>query len=76
MIEQKEAWGHLFELGRGINYSIKEVADMFEYDNVVYGPDKPGEAITTLCTDSLAKEILGWNPTKTLPDYIKSWKNG
>ena len=76
LIEQKEAWGHIFELGRGINYSIKEVADMFEYDKIEYGPDKPGEAIITLCTDTLAKEILGWVPVKTLSDYIKQWKNG
>jgi UDP-glucose 4-epimerase len=76
LIERKEAWGYLFELGRGTNYSIKEVADMFEYDNIVYATDKPGEALTTLCTDTLANEILGWVPTKLLADYIKQWKNG
>jgi UDP-glucose 4-epimerase len=76
LIERKEAWGYIFELGRGINYSIKEVADMFEYNKIEYGPDKPGEAITTLCSDTLAKEVLGWVPVKTLPDYIKQWKNG
>lgn len=75
LIEQKEAWGYIFELGRGINYSIKEVAEMFEYDNIVYLDDKPGEAFATLCTDSLANEILGWIPTKKLDEYIKTYIN-
>lgn len=73
LIEQKQAWGHIFELGRGINYSIKEVADMFEYDKIVYETDKPGEAISTLCNDPLASEILNWKATRNLPDYIKSY---
>lgn len=73
LIEQKQAWGHIFELGRGINYSIKEVADMFEYDKIVYESDKPGEAISTLCNDPLASEILNWEATRNLPDYIKSY---
>lgn len=72
----KQAYGYEFELGRGKNYSVKEVADMFNYDKVVYGEDKPGEAQTTLCTDTLAKEVLGWEPVIELQDYIKSqqWK--
>lgn len=73
LIEQNQAWGHIFELGRGINYSIKEVADMFEYDNIVYEADKPGEAISTLCDSSLAKEVLNWSATRNLSDYIKSY---
>jgi UDP-glucose 4-epimerase len=75
LIEQKAAWGHIFELGRGINYSIKEVADMFNYDSIVYEDDKPGEALETLCDSKLAKELLGWIPEKTLPDYIKTYIN-
>ena len=75
LIEQKAAWGHIFELGRGINYSIKEVADMFNYDSIVYEDDKPGEALETLCDSTLAKDLLGWVPVKTLPDYIKTYIN-
>jgi len=76
LIQDKHAWGYLFELGRGVNYSIKEVADMFEYDNIVYEENKPGEAETTLCEDTLAKDILGWVPTKNLTDYIKDYVSG
>lgn len=73
LMHEKEAWGEIFELGRGINYSIQEVAEMFEYDHIEYGPDKPGEAITTLCEDTKAMDMLGWIPTRTLPDYINEW---
>lgn len=72
-IGEQNAWGYTFELGRGVNYSIKEVAEWFEYSNIVYEADKPGEAITTLCEDTLAKEVLGWNPKKDLIDYIKEY---
>jgi nucleoside-diphosphate-sugar epimerase len=49
---------------------------MFEYDKIVYEADRPGEAQNTLCTDTLAKDLLGWQPRIELSDYIKShqWK--
>ena len=73
IIERKEAWGHIFELGTGTNYSILEVADMFEYGSIVYENDKPGEAWSTICNYSEAEKVLGWKAVKTLPDYIKEW---
>lgn len=73
LIAEKNAWGYVFELGRGVNFSIQEVAEMFEH-TIVYQDDKPGEALVTLCKDTLAKDILGWQPTKNLNDYIKNWQ--
>ena len=72
-IGDQNAWGHIFELGRGVNYSIKEVAEWFEYDKIVYEADKPGEANITLCEDTLAKDTLGWEPKLNLYDYIKEY---
>jgi UDP-glucose 4-epimerase len=75
LIEKKEAWGEIFELGTGNNYSIKEVANMFvSDDNIIYESNKPGEAEITLCTDTLAYDKLGWVPTRSLSEYIKSWE--
>ena len=67
---KQQAYGHKFEFGRGKNYSIKEVADMF---GVIaqYGPDKPGEAQETLADYSLAAELLAWEPKINLEDYIE-----
>jgi UDP-glucose 4-epimerase len=72
-IPQKEAWGYEFELGRGKNYSVNQVAEMFGIEPI-YEDNKPGEAQTTLNTDTLAIAILNWNPKINLSDYIKELK--
>lgn len=72
LIYKKQEWGHIFELGRGINYSIQDIADMYPSD-VVYEDNKPGEALVTLCTDTLAKEILDWEPNINIEDYIEDY---
>jgi nucleoside-diphosphate-sugar epimerase len=72
LINEKQAWGHMFELGRGKNYSIKEIASMFQTD-IIYEADKPGEADITLCTDTVAKEILGWEAKLDISDYINNY---
>ena len=74
LILENQAWGHIFELGRGINYSIKEIADMLNKEPI-YKEDRPGEALVTLCTDTLAKEILGWQPKHNIENYIKEYLN-
>lgn len=69
LILAKQAWGHIFELGRGKNYSVNEIASMFG-KSVIHKEDKPGEAESTLCDNKLAKKILGWNPKLNIKDYI------
>ena len=71
LIMEKKKWGLNFELGRGKNHSVNEVAKMFKI-NPVYKDAKPGEARNTLNTDSIAKTILGWKPQRELLDYIKT----
>ena len=72
MMEQ-QPHGEVFELGRGKNYSINEVAAMFKI-KPIYSEPKPGEARDTLCESTLAKEILDWKPKKELLHYIKEFK--
>ena len=55
-------------------YSILYI--MFNYPNIIYESNKPGEAEITLCEDTLANKVLGWNPKINLVDYIKNFKNG
>lgn len=66
-----DAWGFEFELGRGKNYSINELVKMIGRD-YEYIPARPGEARVTLNTDTTAKDVLGWNPTINIEDYIKN----
>ena len=67
--DNSKANGEIFELGRGINYSINEVANMFGGEKI-YIDEKKGEVRDTLCIDSKAKELLNWNPKRNLEDYI------
>jgi len=62
-----------FEFGRGQNYSVNEVAKMFNI-TPIYKEDKPGEAQDTLCDNSDARKLLNWVPTINLKDYIYKQK--
>ena len=65
--------GEIFELGRGKNYSINEIADMFGKDYPrINLPSQPGEYDRTLADYSLAQDVLDWKPTVDIKDYINS----
>jgi UDP-glucose 4-epimerase len=72
LIMEKQAYGYEFELGRGKNHSVNEVAEMFRIEPT-YELPKNGEAKETLNTSTKAKSILGWEPERELLDYIKSY---
>jgi UDP-glucose 4-epimerase len=74
MIMDQNAYGYTFELGRGRNHSIFDIANMFDIEPI-YKEDKPGEAQETLADYSVAKNILGWEPTINLEDYVKKYRN-
>ena len=61
-----------FELGRGKNYSINEIADAFGDYPTEYIEEKPGEMRNTLNTDTRARDMLDWNPTGDIIEYIKN----
>jgi UDP-glucose 4-epimerase len=70
LIMKNEVQGFEFELGRGKNHSVNEVAKMFGIEPI-YTDGKPGEARDTLNTSSTASWVLGWDPKRELEDYIK-----
>jgi len=72
-IQTNSKWGRIYELGFGKNYSIKEIFTHYNYPNVEYKEDKPGEAITTLCTDKKAFLDLEWKASIKITDYIKDY---
>ena len=66
--------GEEFELGRGVNHSMNEVADMFgENYPREYIPARKGEYDRTLCEDKRAHELLHWNPIINLDDHIRDF---
>ncbi len=72
-IMEQQAYNKDFELGRGKNYSVNEVANMFNI-TPIYKDAKPGEARNTLCESKVARNVLGWKPQIDLLDYIKTLK--
>ena len=69
--------GTEFELGRGVNHSINEIADMFGKDYPrEYILARKGEYDRTLCEDKFAQECLNWNPTINLEDYVNEVVSG
>ena len=58
------------ELGRGNNYSINELAEMFGCGHT-YIPERPGEARITLCDISEANKNIGYEPKVDIGDYVK-----
>lgn len=69
-MDHPEMRAEFFELGRGENYSINEVADMYKCDRT-YIEERSGEAQETLADLSKAKSMLDYNPYRNLEDYIK-----
>ena len=64
--------GKILELGRGENYSINEIASFYKVPTK-HIEERPGEMRVTLCESVEAREILGFNPTINIKDYIETW---
>ena len=64
--------GETYELGRGKNYSVNEIAVAFDaLWTAKYIDRRRGEMRETLCTDMKARDMLGWNPKRDVIDFIK-----
>ena len=69
-IVQLNKWGSVYELGRGKNHSINEIADMFGGERV-YIDEIPGETRNTLCKSELARKKLKWKPKINVDEWLK-----
>lgn len=73
ILMSEEKWdGKVFNLGTGINYSINELASMYN-SKTEYIPKRPGEAEMTLADISASEKELGYFPSENLESYIKNW---
>jgi len=65
--------GQAYELGRGLNFSINEIADMFGKNyRRKYIDARKGEYPFTLADYTKAKGELGWNPSLNIEDYLQN----
>lgn len=65
-----DLFGTVFNIGTGINHSVNEVVKMIDHESVNI-PPRLGEARFTLANNEKAKQLLGWQPTVSLEDYLK-----
>ena len=72
--KNKDALGEVFNVGTGKNYSVNEIADMIDNKQVNIPPRK-GEAKTTLADISKIKNLIGWEPTVDIQDWINQQLN-
>tara|TARA_Y100001970_G_scaffold291784_1_gene430287 strand:- start:714 stop:1577 length:864 start_codon:yes stop_codon:yes gene_type:complete len=73
ILMSKGEWnGEIFNLGTATNYSINELAAMYNC-STKYIPKRPGEAKETLADISFTQDKLGYKPAIDLKDYVSSW---
>lgn len=66
-----EAYQEDFNIGRGDNFSIQEIADLIS-PNQTYLPFVEGEMYETLCDNTKATQMLGWKPTISVKDWLSA----
>ena len=59
--------------GTGVNYSINELAAMFEPQSIEYIPARPGEAEDTLADIEFSKKNLDWTPQSEMEAYVSNF---
>lgn len=63
-------YGEIFNVGTGTNHSVLELANMISEDIKMIEP-RLGEAYITLADNSKIRNVLGWEPTKNIEDYVQ-----
>lgn len=65
-----KAFGQVYNVGTGKNYSINEIAEMIS-DNTVNIAPRPGESRVTLANNQKIRNIFGWEPKVNLKEWIE-----
>ena len=63
-----------FQLNNPKEYSILEIAKMFT-DNIKFVKARPGDRSTSITTNNNARELLGWEATMDITEWIKKIKD-
>jgi UDP-glucose 4-epimerase len=66
-----EAFGQVYNVGNGINYSVNEIASWIS-ENVIHIPPRDGEVRVSLAKIDKIRNTFGWSPKVNLKEWIKS----
>jgi UDP-glucose 4-epimerase len=72
-LSQGDHRGEVYNLGTGRNYSINELAKLFNPNEITYIPARSGEARVTLADISKTSAETGWSPRIRLEDYVSGF---
>ena len=67
--EKTEAFGQIFNIGTGVNYSVNQMAELIGGETTNLDP-RPGEARVTLSDSSKAKELLDWQSKANFKEWV------
>jgi UDP-glucose 4-epimerase len=68
-----DSFGEVYNVGTGINYSINQIAGMFDHFSVNVSP-RLGETRLSLANNNKMKKTFGWSPSTKLQDWIITQK--
>jgi UDP-glucose 4-epimerase len=68
-----DAFGHVYNVGTGNNYSINQIARMIDHPTVNIAP-RPGEARVSLANNQKIKKTFGWSPVVKLEEWLNGQK--
>ena len=65
-----DVYGEVYNVGTGQNFSVNEIAEMFQHPKTYIAP-RPGEARISLANIQKIRTTFGWSPDNKLEDWIK-----
>lgn len=68
-----DAFGQVYNIGTGKNYSINQIAEMFNHQTINIAP-RLGESRISLANNSKFCNTFGWKPSMKLEDWIEKVK--
>jgi nucleoside-diphosphate-sugar epimerase len=71
--ENPDILGEIFNVGTGKNHSVLDVANIIG-GKTEFIPDRPGEARETLADLTKSRELLGYEPSVKLEEWIKAYE--
>ena len=66
-----DSFGQVYNVGTGNNYSINQIARMFDHETVNIAP-RPGEARVSLANNQKLRKTFDWEPTMKLENWISA----
>jgi UDP-glucose 4-epimerase len=67
---KKEAFGQVYNVGTGVNYSVNQIAEMFNHSTVNI-PSRLGEIRISLADSQKLSNTFDWSPSMNLQEWIE-----